>query len=140
MVQSIGVISAAIIIKVKPTWLIADPICTFLFSILVMITTVPIMMECTHILMEASPGDIDVGELYNKIARLNTVEEIHDFHCWTLGGGKHVMSCHIRSQFGDRVLHDINRICKHKHFGIYHTTIQVEREKRHAQAISCDHC
>ena len=90
--------------------------------------------------MEASPTDIDVSELYNKIARLNTVEEIHDFHCWTLGGGKHVMSCHIRSQFSDRVLHDINRICKHKNFGIYHTTIQVEREKRHAQAISCDHC
>ena len=34
MVQSIGVISAAIIIKVKPEWKIADPICTYLFSIL----------------------------------------------------------------------------------------------------------
>ena len=41
MVQSLGVIAAAVIIYVQPDWTIADPICTFLFSILVMITTIP---------------------------------------------------------------------------------------------------
>ena len=47
MVQSIGVITAALIVKFKPEWKIADPICTYLFSILVLMTTVPIFIECT---------------------------------------------------------------------------------------------
>lgn len=55
MVQSIGVIIAAVIIYVKPDWTIADPICTFLFSILVMLTTVPIFTDAMRFLMENSP-------------------------------------------------------------------------------------
>lgn len=67
LVQSIGVIAAAIIIKVKPEWQLADPICTYLFSVLVLLTTVPIFTECTAIIMEAAPDDIDVIELLNQI-------------------------------------------------------------------------
>ena len=55
MIQSAGVIIAAVIIYVKPDWEIADPICTFLFSILVMITTIPIFIDCMRFLMESSP-------------------------------------------------------------------------------------
>ena len=122
MVQSIGVISAAIIIKVKPEWKIADPICTYLFSILVLLTTVPIFCECVSIVMEAAPDDVDTVELFNEIQRLKTVEEVHDFHCWALGGGKNVMTCHVRSDFGDRCIRDINRVARND-FGIYHTTV-----------------
>ena len=67
MVQSIGVISAAIIIKVKPDWKIADPICTYLFSILVLMTTVPIFCECVGIIMEAAPDDVDTVEMFNEL-------------------------------------------------------------------------
>jgi len=123
MVQSIGVISAAIIIKVRPDWQVADPICTFLFSILVLMTTVPIFMDCLHIIMENAPTEIDVKELYNEILRLKTVEEVHDFHCWSLSGGKHIMTCHVRSNFGERAQKDINRICSKNSYGIFHTTI-----------------
>ena len=123
MVQSVGVIAAAIIIKVRPDWQVADPICTFLFSILVLITTVPIFIDCTSIVMENTPTDIDVKELYNRILRLKTVEEVHDFHCWALAGNKHVLTCHIRSNFGDKAIRQINKICTSDEFGIYHTTI-----------------
>lgn len=139
MVQSIGVISAAIIIKVKPEWAIADPICTFLFSGLVMLTTVPIFLDCLHIISENTPKEFDVQELYNRILRLKTVEEVHDFHCWSLSGGKHILTVHVRSNFGDRAIRHINRVCEEPQFGIYHTTIQVEKEQRTATHISCDH-
>jgi Co/Zn/Cd efflux system component len=52
LIQSIGVIIAAIIIMFKKDWLIVDPICTFLFSILVLFTTVPTFGKCMGILME----------------------------------------------------------------------------------------
>lgn len=73
MVQSAGVIVAAVIIYVKPDWTIADPICTFLFSILVMFTTVPIFKDCMRILMESSPESISSMDVYNSILELEMV-------------------------------------------------------------------
>ena len=89
--------------------------------------------------MEQTPDDIDVKELYNEILRLRTVEEIHDFHCWALAGKKYVLTCHVRSRFGDKTIRDINRICKKSDYGIFHTTVQVEQERNDAHVISCDH-
>jgi zinc transporter 2 len=43
IVQSVGVVIAAIIIYFKPEYKIVDPICTFIFSVLVFITTIPIL-------------------------------------------------------------------------------------------------
>lgn len=82
MVQSIGVISAAVIIYVKPEYKIADPICTYLFSFLVLMTTVPIFNDCIKMIMEESPGEINTLDLYNELLAIVSVQEIHDFHCW----------------------------------------------------------
>lgn len=139
MVQSIGVIAAAIIIKFKPEWQIADPICTYVFSVLVLLTTVPIFLDCVKIVMEATPTDIDTVQMYNDILRLNTVEEIHDFHCWQLAGGKYILTCHVRSDFGDEAIRDVNKVCKGNQYGVFHTTVQVERGRCDAHVISCDH-
>ena len=71
MVQSLGVIAAAVIIYVKPDWTIADPICTFLFSILVMFTTVPIFKDCMRFLMESAPKDMDPVEVFNALLKVS---------------------------------------------------------------------
>lgn len=43
--QSLGVFIASLVIFFKPEWNIIDPICTFLFSILVLVTTIAIMKD-----------------------------------------------------------------------------------------------
>jgi zinc transporter 2 len=55
IIQSVGVVIAAIIIYYKPEWNIVDPICTFLFSVIVLFTTISITRQCISILMEAAP-------------------------------------------------------------------------------------
>ena len=55
MIQSAGVVCAATIIYIKPEWKIADPITTFIFTILVIFTTIPIFKDCIVVLMEATP-------------------------------------------------------------------------------------
>lgn len=45
VLQSIGVFCAAVIIYFKPTWALADPICTFIFSIIVLWTTITILKD-----------------------------------------------------------------------------------------------
>ena len=64
-------IAAAVIIYIKPTWTIADPICTFLFSILVMLTTIPIFIDVMGILMETTPDDIEAVDLFNAISSVS---------------------------------------------------------------------
>lgn len=103
-----------------------------------MITTIPIFIECVSIIMETSPEEIDTVELYNKIQKLDLVDEIHDFHCWCLAGGKCVMTCHVRSENSEQVIYDINKICK-EDYEIFHTTIQVEKDKKDCKMITCDH-
>jgi zinc transporter 2 len=59
MIQSIGVIIAALIIHFfgdsNKEVLIVDPICTYLFSILVIFTTIPVFKDCVRVLMESNP-------------------------------------------------------------------------------------
>lgn len=59
MLQSIGVIIASVLIYVWPNMKPADPICTYLFSILVIITTIPVFKDCMRILMESKPKTIE---------------------------------------------------------------------------------
>mmetsp|Transcript_18594 Transcript_18594/g.31813 ORF Transcript_18594/g.31813 Transcript_18594/m.31813 type:complete len:153 (-) Transcript_18594:69-527(-) len=139
MVQSLGVITAAVLIYINEDWKIADPICTFVFSFLVLFTTIPIIRDSVKIFMEGTPDEIDVEKLFNDIMELKYVEEIHDFHCWSLGGGKYVMTCHVRSAYPEFAIKAINVICRKEEYQVYHTTIQVESERRDAHFISCDH-
>ncbi|NXE21716.1 ZNT8 protein, partial [Ardeotis kori] len=50
--QSISVLVSALIIFFKPEYKIADPICTFVFSIFVLATTITILRDILIVLME----------------------------------------------------------------------------------------
>lgn len=55
VLQSIGVFCAATIIYFKPTWQLADPICTFIFSIIVLWTTITIMKDAIWVSICLAP-------------------------------------------------------------------------------------
>lgn len=71
--MSVGVIVAAVIIYLWPSAKIADPICTYLFSVIVAITSIPVVSECIKVLMEGTPHSIDVDELKNEIYAIKGV-------------------------------------------------------------------
>ncbi|NWR59014.1 ZNT8 protein, partial [Bucorvus abyssinicus] len=50
--QSISVLISALIIYFKPEYKIADPICTFVFSVFVLATTITILRDILIVLME----------------------------------------------------------------------------------------
>ena len=62
-VQSLGVFTAALVIYFKPEWKIVDPICTFVFSILVLGTTISILRNTMNVLMEGKWNN-DIGIYY----------------------------------------------------------------------------
>lgn len=131
IVQSIGVVIAALLIyfygntEQYDYWHLADPICTYLFSVLVMFTTVQIVKDCIRVLMEGTPQDIEIKDFREQLLQIDSVAEIHDLHIWSLSIGKPAMSAHIFAN-GDlnKVLKESTKICRQH--GIYHSTIQIE--------------
>ena len=73
ILQSIGVIIAAIIIYLEPEYKVADPICTYLFSLLVIFTTVPVVKDCFKILMEGTPKGMNVVEIRQRLLEIPEV-------------------------------------------------------------------
>lgn len=60
MIQSIGVAIAGALVWWKPNWQIADPLCTLMFSLLVMYSTLPLFFSEMNILMEGAPAHVSM--------------------------------------------------------------------------------
>lgn len=72
-IQSVGVIIAGIVIYFKPEYAKADPICTLMFSVIVMFTTIPIIKDCIRVLMEGTPDEINPGELTAALEEVKNI-------------------------------------------------------------------
>lgn len=53
-----------------PRWYIADPICTFLFAILVLWTTRAILRDISDVLMERVPRGFCIKTLHDDLSRV----------------------------------------------------------------------
>ena len=124
-IQNIGVLIAGGIIFLFPNFSIADPICTYIFSIIVGLTTIRILKDCIFVLMEGSPVAIDIEELENDLKNIKGVKEIHDLHVWSLSIGKMSLSCHICCDDSQKTLKKAEKMIKKK-YKIDHITIQPE--------------
>lgn len=132
ILQSIGVLIAAIFIYCfggdngqYNYWHLADPICTFIFSIIVVFTTVSVCRDCVRVLMEGTPVEIEIEKFKKQLLSIKHVIEIHDLHIWSLSRGKPSLSCHIFAEENPKkVLKESTRLCRAA--GIYHSTIQIE--------------
>ena len=76
-------------------WHLLDPLVTFLFSILVFVSTFPITKECYNIILESTPYDFDHENIYEKFEDTQGIIDIHDFHVWSLKPGSILLSAHV---------------------------------------------
>jgi zinc transporter 2 len=67
MLMSVGVIIASIFIYIWPSLWMADPLCTYLFSIIVTVTTLPIVKKCLTVMMEGTPDEVNLEDLEKDI-------------------------------------------------------------------------
>jgi len=63
LLSSFGVVCASVVIYFKPEWWWMDPICTFIFAILVFATTIGLFKRCMFIIMESCPENIDFDQV-----------------------------------------------------------------------------
>ena len=126
MIQSIGVIIAAALIWINPVKLrIADPIITFIFSIIVLFTTARIVRDCIIVLMEAVPRGLNLDEFEEALLNVKGVVKICDLHVWSLSEEQPAMSAHVfTNEDAQIVLRRMTKVCRL--YEIFHSTIQIE--------------
>jgi cobalt-zinc-cadmium efflux system protein len=83
------------------------------------------------LLLEGRPRELHVEDVARAILTVEGVEEVHDVHLWSLGGGHNALSLHARIpdmhlDECERLLASIQRKASQE-FGIDHTTVQLER-------------
>lgn len=127
VLSSIGVIAAALLMR--PTgWFWIDPVVSAAIGLLIFPRTISILRESAHILLEGTPGGIDLSSLRKKILEIPGVEELHDLHFWTLTSGVNSASVHVRASPAtprDEVLEKVQELFE-REVGVDHATIQVE--------------
>lgn len=93
LLQSCGVLVAAIIIKLYPNFKAADPICTVFFTVIVILATVKVARDSAGILLEASPNNIE--DISLGLRHLPGVKHLHSLHVWSLSPGRDAIIAHL---------------------------------------------
>uniref|UniRef100_A0A2C9KC23 Zinc transporter 2-like n=1 Tax=Biomphalaria glabrata TaxID=6526 RepID=A0A2C9KC23_BIOGL len=140
LLQSVGVLVAAFIIYYKPEWKIADPICTFMFSLFVLVTTLTIMKDIIVVLMEGTPRGINFAEVRQAFFQVEGVLDIHNLRVWSLTMDKIALSVHLaidKKSDPHKVLKLASFAIQQK-FNISETTMQVEQYVD--EMLDCQDC
>lgn len=128
VLQSVGVFIAALLIFFFPSWHLADPICTFVFSIIVLMTTFRILKDTTMVLMEATPNYLDYKEVMSTFLDIEGVVRVHNLRIWALSINKIALGAHLAIAPGasPEAILKIATKSVHEKYKFFETTIQIE--------------
>lgn len=112
----------------------ADPAASLAVAGLILYAAVRLARESASVLLESTPGDVDLATLRTAMTEVPRVGEVHDLHVWSLSADYRALSAHLvltghptleEAQAVGGVLRDkmVGR------FGIAHTTFEMECER-----------
>jgi len=128
--SNIAIIIGALVIGATGLrWI--DPLLGLAIGVLVLWSSIGILRESTHVLLEGRPLDCSVEDVARAMLTIEGVNEVHDIHIWSLGGSHNALSLHAR--IPDMHMDECERILSAiqakaaKDFHIDHSTVQFER-------------
>lgn len=143
LVQSVGVLIAAYIIRFKPEYKIADPICTYIFSLLVVFTTFRIIWDTVVIILEGVPSHLNVDYIKESLMKIEDVYSVEDLNIWSLTSGKSTAIVHMQLIPGSSSKwEEVQSKAKHlllNTFGMYKCTIQLQSYRQEMNR-TCANC
>jgi cobalt-zinc-cadmium efflux system protein len=115
-------------------WFLLDPLVSALIGIFILWNAVKIFRECTAILLESTPKDINVETLLAEMHAIPEVQNIHDLHIWSLNEQTRFLSAHVRIadmsiSAGAKIQAALGALLE-RNYNIHHYTLQLE----------CEHC
>lgn len=124
---SVGVIVSGFVILMTG-WIRADAVASAVICVAVIATSVWLVRDSVHILLEGAPAHLDINEIRSALSGVRGVREVHDLHLWSITRGQESLSGHLVLKSGEdsaRVLKDGVGLLKSR-FGLSHVTLQLE--------------
>ena len=127
LLGSIAALIAGIVIQLTG-WMPIDAILSILVSLLILKSTISILHESYHFLMEGVPLHIDYLQVGKDLRSVPGVLAVHDLHVWEMTPSFPALIGHIEIgniQEWPDIMARINEMLLNKH-GIDHVTLQPE--------------
>jgi zinc transporter 2 len=135
LAQAIAVLIAGVIIWNKPTWQLADPICTLLFSVLIFGSTIGIIKSSLYLLLEKVPPGIQWDEINNAICGVPGVSNVHQLKIWSVSHGEATLSVHATAENVEQAYNEIRDIGSRHH--ISKLTLQIQPTSISGECVTC---
>ena len=109
-------------------WYWADPAVSVLIALLVIYSSWALLEETVAVLMEGTPGGVDVDGIRNAIVSVPGILSAHDLHVWSITSGMIALSAHVcvSSEASQGEVLTILRALLRERFRIDHVTIEPE--------------
>lgn len=127
LLGSVGALVAGAVIYFTG-WMQIDPLLSIFVSLLILKSTVDVLRESYHFLMEGVPDQIDYLLVGADLERMEGVLSVHDLHVWDMSPGQPALIGHLEIpdlQQWPQILKAVNAMLLKKH-GIDHVTLQAE--------------
>jgi cobalt-zinc-cadmium efflux system protein len=109
-------------------WMQIDPLLSLFVALLILKSTISVLRESYHFLMEGVPDQIDYLKVGEDLEQIDGVCSVHDLHVWDMSPGQPALIGHVEiidlGRWPD-ILHAIKAMLLEKH-GIDHITLQAE--------------
>jgi cobalt-zinc-cadmium efflux system protein len=128
-VGAAAVIAAALVVALTG-FRRADAVAAGLIGLLIIPRTWRLLRDALDVLLEATPKDVDLGDVRRHLLDTPGVLDVHDLHAWTITSGLPVLSAHV--VVADEAYADGGRVldrlcaCLAGHFDVEHCTFQLE--------------
>ncbi len=128
LLGSVAALIAGVVIYVTG-WTPIDPILSLFICGLIVISSLRLLREALHVIMEGVPAHIDFTEVGEAMVQIGAdAISVHDLHIWTLSSGTIALSAHLEVETlagWDQLLEQQRQMLQQR-FGISHVTLQPE--------------
>jgi cobalt-zinc-cadmium efflux system protein len=124
---SLGVVVAGVaILMTGRMWI--DPAVGLLIVAVVIWSTWNLLRESLNLALHAAPAHVDVRAVYEYLASLPSVSDVHDLHVWAMSTTETALTVHLMARPGESTDGLVPRVTDglQSRFQIQHVTIQVE--------------
>ena len=109
-------------------WTSIDPILSLFIVLLILISSLRLLREVVHTLLEGVPLHLELEEVGRAMAGTEGVVSVHDLHIWSLSAETTALSAHVvvrRIDDWQAALWGLRELLSER-FGITHVTLQPE--------------
>lgn len=120
---------------------VIDPLLSLGISLFILYNVFRNIRQSLRIILQGSPGTVDLGQIEESILKIDEVRGVHDLHAWSIDGEYNVLTIHVvlRSPQPMEELRRLKLIIREAllALGVQHCTIEFEVPEEDCELEGC---